>query len=152
MNFTLLSPSQRLVDWKELRESLKDKADSTVLNEIIKYWSKAPIILYSIDIDKPSEWPTPWELIYEGNFDSTSISFLMEQTLILSGWDPDRIRLSCLREKESNYKHMILVVDNQYVLNYSFGEIYPLDKLKEEILFSLLWNGETHIKEQNVKF
>lgn len=147
MDVQHLSPTQRILSWREFRTSIKDCSELDQLNKVVQFWSKAPIITYSIDWDKANSWPSVWELIHEGNFDTNAIAFLMEQTLIALGWDPERLLLSYIRLKDNSDQMMILCVDNKYVLNYSWGELYDIDKLRS-ICISLIkykWVDDGHI-------
>lgn len=146
MDFMHLSPTQRILSWREFRSSIKDLPENEQLEKIAVFWAKAPLIKYSIDWDKPATWPTAWELIHEGNFDSTAIAYLMEQTLITLGWDPDRLLLSYIRLRDNSDQMMVLVVDNLYVLNFSWGEVFDIDKLRPQCvsMVKYKWIENTH--------
>lgn len=148
MNFMHLNPTQRILSWRDFRSSIKDLPETEQLEQVAVFWAKVPLITYSIDWDKPATWPTAWELIHEGNFDSTSVAYLMEQTLITLGWDPDRLLLAYIRLRDNSDQMMVLVVDNQYVLNYSWGEVFDIDKIRQQCvsMIKYKWIDNAHQK------
>ena len=146
MNFLHLKPTQRILEWREFRSSIKDLSEIEQLEKIAEFWSKVPLITYSIDWDRPETWPTAWELIHEGNFDNSAIGYLIEQTLIAIGWDPERLLLTYVRDKTNEDRLMILIVDDKYVLNYSWGEVFDIDKIRPNCvsMIKYKWENSAH--------
>lgn len=134
-SFALMSSSQRILEWRTFRKSLVDKTELEQLEAVAQYWSKAPLQTFSIDWDKPDTWPTAWEILYECDFDSNSVAYMIEQTLILSGWDASRIRLCYINDIKLQVQMMVVIVDNKYILNYSLGEVFDLDRIKGNCIF-----------------
>lgn len=130
----LLSPKNRLRDWKEFKDAfLKKQTDLEQLELVNNYWQQFPIGGFTLDIDSPKLWPSPWELMYEGNLCQNSLAYLMEQTLILGDerWRYDRLELIFMDDKMLSKSLLILVIDNKYTLNYSQNEIINFDIIKE---------------------
>jgi hypothetical protein len=130
MNVFLLSPSQRILEWRKFRQNLNEFEEFQQLTETCKFWAQAPLQTYVLDWDQGSEWPTAWQLIHEGNFDTIVVSLLMEQTLILAGWNSSRLKLIFLKNTVIEDQMMILVVDNKWALNYSYGEVFDYTKIE----------------------
>lgn len=147
MDFIYSSPTQRILSWRDFRASIQNLPEVEQLEKTAIFWAKAPLITYSIDWDKASDWPTPWELIHEGNFDNTSIAYLMEQTLIALGWDSSRLELSYIRLKDNSDQMMILLVDDKYVLNYSWGEVFDIDRIRQYCvtMIKYKWSNNSRI-------
>lgn len=146
MDFMHLGASQRILYWRDFRISIKDLPEVDQLQKIAEFWSKAPLITYSIDWDRPDTWPSAWELIHEGNFDNSAIGYLMEQTLIMLDWSPDRLLLTYIRDKNNQDQMMILIVDDKYVLNYSWGEVFNIDAIRNNCvsMIKYKWNDNIH--------
>jgi hypothetical protein len=132
MNIFLLSATQRILEWRKFRSSLNNLPELEQLNQVSKFWASAPLTVYALDWDQPNTWPSAWQLISEGNFDSIVIAYLMEQTLILAGWDPARLQLIYLRNAKISDQMMIVLIDNLWALNYSVGEVFDYSKIKTD--------------------
>lgn len=119
----LESSEKRLQQWKAFRESLMPMDEPSQLKEVVDWFKQAPTVNFSIDCDDPSNWPTPWELIEDGKICDNGIALLMEQTLILVGWDPNRLQLILVKNVEDQILRLCLLVDDHYILNYSYSNI-----------------------------
>lgn len=130
MNPFLLSSSERLAAWRDFRSKISGLEETEQLNSLATWAGQIPTVTFSLDFDDPASWPTPWELIHENRFCSTGVAYLMEQTLIMMGWNPDRLKLIYMKNSEDQAQTMILVVDDTWVLNYSIGELFNFDTIR----------------------
>jgi len=130
MNPFLKSPEDRLKSWKNLRAELLKMNEEDQLTQLIKYWSQCPLSMHSFDWTDPDTWETPWEMLYHCNIDRNSIAYLMEQTLIIDGWDENRFKL--LMYKDTLEQILILLIDDSIVLNYDLHNKISIDDLKGE--------------------
>jgi hypothetical protein len=87
-----------------------------------------------VEWDEPNAWPTPWDLIHEGNPCTTGISYLMERTLVLSGWDPNRIHLVLVGDFHNSDQRMMPLVDDEWLLNYDIAELVDFDTLRSNVV------------------
>lgn len=130
----LLSPKERVRHWRDFRLSFsKDETDLEQLAKTVNYWHQFPILNHFLDIDLPNRWLTPWELIMGGDFCSDCLAYLMEQTLLMSDdrWTNNRLQLMYISDKVNYTLLMILVIDNKYVINYSYNDVNNFDIIKE---------------------
>ena len=130
MNPFLLSPSERLSEWRDFRASIQNMGDLDQLLKVARWGGQAPLCNYSMDWDNPKSWLTPWELIHEGTFCPTAVAYLMEQTLLMAGWDSSRLRLIYIKNQEEGVEKLLLLVDDAWVLNYSIGEVFNFDNIR----------------------
>lgn len=119
-----LSATDRIYHWKEFREDLDSiEDDRKLLLSVIKYWERWPIVLFSLDYDRPVSWATPWEIIHENYLCKSSLAYLMYHTLHLSNptrWPVKRLKLQLIKIEET---FLVLKVDNKYLLNFTLGEV-----------------------------
>jgi len=121
-----LPPERRLENWQNFRESLNTQDDFTQLESVATYWSMAPILNWYLDDEHPEEWPTPWEIIYDGNYCSTTIAFLMKETLRLSNgdkWENSRFSIKFIKDLKHDKMVTALIVDDEWVLNYDWSKV-----------------------------
>jgi len=127
MNPFLLSPSERLAEWREFRLRLDGLSEAEQLDQVAFWVSQAPTSTYVLDYNDPTTWPGPWELLNQGDFDDTAKAYLMEQTLVMIGWNPDRMRLHYVRNQNASMETMILLIDDKWALNYLHARVINFD-------------------------
>ena len=127
MNPFLLPPSERLAEWRTFRMSLETLEEMEQLKSVAKWVDQAPTCNGVLDIYDSKTWPGPWELLNTNDFDDTAKAYLMEQTLIMAGWAPERLRLHYVRNHEASMETMVLLVDNKWALNYQFSDVLNFD-------------------------
>jgi hypothetical protein len=149
-NFIFLTqPKQLLKLWKELRSSLdSEKTDIEHLKEVVEFWKHAPIGPRSINWDQPDQWPDPWQLMHEREFDESSIAIGMFYTLLLSAdqrWDSSRLGLLLINDSERKIQRLVLLVDKKLVMNLDYGTITDLSRIKNAwIQQKYAYDGKTH--------
>lgn len=124
--------SKRLVLWKQFRESLTNSVPEQQQLELVANWfGQIPTVNYSMDCDDCSNWPTPWELLEDGNICETGLAYLMERTLVLCpyNWAPDRLELILIKEPQAEILRLCLLVDNKHLLNYSHSQVIDWNKI-----------------------
>jgi hypothetical protein len=131
MNPFLLPEKDRLLSWRELRNLIQAASDLEKYNLLVKWWSRAPICAYSIDLHDCTHWPTPWELLNENMFCTSAIAFMMAHTLALTGFDKSRIKLVYVRGNSD--ERLVVVIDDVVTLNYSYGELFEWSSVQEEV-------------------
>lgn len=127
MNPFLLPHSELLAEWRAFRISLETLQEHEQLDQVAKWVGLAPLSTHVLDIFDSSAWPGPWELLNQGDFDDTAKAYLMEQTLIMAGWAPERLRLHYVRNHSASMETMVLLVDNKWALNYLHGDVLNFD-------------------------
>lgn len=137
MNVFLQSPDDRLRHWKDFRKSIAGKDEATQLQEVANFWGKAPLVTCAFDWTAPvKDWRTPWEMIHDGYFCRNGVALLMAHTLLLTGkWTTDRLKLYMIRDLVISDQCIMLVVDNQWLLNYSIGQVVDLSSITQHCEF-----------------
>lgn len=127
MNPFLLPPSERLAEWREFRLGLSGLGDMEQLKSVAQWVGQVPTSTFVLDYDDSASWPGPWDLLNQGDFDDVAKAYLMEQTLFMAGWAPERMKLIMVRNQPASYQTMILLVDNKWALNYQHAEVFNFD-------------------------
>lgn len=133
--------------WRDLRNSLSsDKSDHDHLELTVDFWSFAPIQSRILDWDNPKNWPDPWQLIHNCQYDESCIALGMFHTLWLTTderWQNNRLELKLIKDPERALQQIILVVDNTYKLNLDYRKINS-DKEKYFIQETYEFDGKIH--------
>lgn len=116
MNIFQLTYDQRLQNWYELRNKIKDFDTKTKCVEVDNWWQKAPLVNHYLHEDFQEIWPGPWELLCENNYCTIARGLGMVYTLHLLGIKD----IAFAKAKDYNSEDVVLVlVDNaKYILNY----------------------------------
>jgi hypothetical protein len=79
-----ISCRDRILRWREWRNSLADLSLDDCLKEVAVAWAKAPVVNHYLTPDNISEWPDPWNLINDNIYCDLAITLGMYYSLILS--------------------------------------------------------------------
>jgi len=122
---------ERLRLWKNLREDIKDLPLDIQLERVAKFCSTIPFGSRTLDYYDPTNWPTPWEILFHGSFCTSSISLLIFYTFVLLSVS-SALELM-LVEDESGGIYLLPIVDNHYVLNHHLGQISKYPEVKDSL-------------------
>jgi len=125
----LMSPNARLKKWRSFRKDLVNLEYMDAITACVELWSSAPISSRVLDIYNTDTWLRPWDLLWSGDLDQDAITLGMAYTLQLGGISDNEIRL--VQDQNKTFLKLIVVVDNQYVLSYSYGEIEDIKVLED---------------------
>jgi len=121
MNWNTIPNNERLHLWKSLRSEIYDLSLNEQLSKISKFCATMPMGRRTVDYYSPTDWPTPWEILFYGEFCKSSISLLMFYTIVLLDNKEQNTELWLVKDNHSDY--LLPVIDNRYILNYEIGEI-----------------------------
>lgn len=115
-----LTQTQRFSKWKQFRSDLNYIEDNNdLINAVAKFFSDMPQGPRAVDYYTPNSWPTPWEILHEGNFCVNAISLLMYHTLDMTPTFTGDIKLVLIEDDDT---FIVPIIDNEYLLNYHIGE------------------------------
>ena len=121
---------QRLEVWSCLRQSLESSNDA--FQEVIDFYRQAPRASIHTDPWSKEMWPSPWELIYENQYDDFCTVLGMCYSLQLT----DRFKGSTFEIHIctiSSLSYLYLLFVDDYVLNYDEGKVVMREDLPPEI-------------------
>lgn len=149
MNPFMLSAPERLDAWIEFRDSLSKFDETEQLAKVASFWAQCPFARWYLDPDSPQDWPTAWEMLHDGEYCKNTIALGMEYTLILSGWDRNRVKLKMIRNSDDGEEFFVVIIDDSLVLNYSYGEVDTVTNLLQSTTIKLTYGntGKTHKRE-----
>jgi hypothetical protein len=130
MNPFLLPGTERILSWRNFRKSLENLTTLEQLEKTAEWWSKCPESFPKLDDFNMKDWPSPWQLLQEGDLCPTSIAYMIAKTIDMI--DKKDIKLMLIKNTLEHIQKMVVVVDQTYVLNYDYGKIYDFQKLKQE--------------------
>lgn len=140
-------PSERLDEWTTFRDGLPSLSESEQLSQVCRWWGLAPLNKRSLDPQDPKSWMTVWEMLHTGDMCQNSIAIAMESTLRLSGWDASRLALQMVRSEEENAEFLVVKIDDEYLLNYSYATPVNLDAtIRNDITieFEIQYSGRAY--------
>jgi hypothetical protein len=128
MIWNTIPNDERLRLWKNLRNEIQDLQLKEQLTELAKFCSKMPFGARTLDYYDPTEWLSPWEILFHGSFCTSSISLLMYYTLTLLKTPPE-VELFLVEDEDGMY--LLPIINDQFVLNYELGTVNNYLEIKE---------------------
>ena len=126
-----LSYEQRLASWRYLRDCVETAQDP--IQEVIDFYSKAPLHTIAADPYTPSTWPDPWELLEENIYcpfvKILAICYTLQLTDVLSGAD---FEIHITYDREMSQTFYLLYVNNQ-VIGYQHDKAITTDELPKTL-------------------
>tara|TARA_B100000035_G_scaffold314094_1_gene329436 strand:+ start:9674 stop:10108 length:435 start_codon:yes stop_codon:yes gene_type:complete len=115
------APKTRLKLWRDFRLQL-DSVDyeEDCLQAVVDWWKSAPVGSRELDIYDVESWPDPWQLVYNNALDENSIALGIAYTLHLIDWECEVL---LVQNQEESWIRLIVLVDDKYVLNYTYGKV-----------------------------
>ena len=130
MIWNTIPNEERLRLWKKLREDIKDLPVKEQLDNVAKFCSTMPYGSRTIDYYSPEEWPSPWDILFHGDFCTSSISLLMHYTLTLL---PSEKKLELVLVEDDDGVFLLPIIDDQFVLNYQLGQVSMYSEIQNDI-------------------
>ena len=91
----------------------------------MEWWKTAPIVSVSIDPVNSEHWPTPWEMLHQGDFCDNSLALGMSYTIYYANNDIPN-ELVYITDRQNSIEKLCAWIDNKYLLNYEHGVISTL--------------------------
>jgi len=111
---------ERIGRWTNLRSEITSLEQDQQLTAIAEFFSSVPISSRTIDFYTPETWPTPWETLYHNELCQSSVSLIMYHTLMLLDKECD---VEIILINDGTDRYLLPIINNQYILNYEFGQI-----------------------------
>jgi hypothetical protein len=137
--------SQKILAWRTLRQELLGKNLDQIIEEINDWWTFSPWVKKTLDPYNPDMWPNPWDMLNRGEFCRSAIALGQAYTLWLCApyANTELWLVNNFSEKDI---HLVVVIDEKYVLNYTLGQVLTLDKCDFEVLNKFTRDNLNHIK------
>lgn len=122
-----LHRDDKLKAWREFRDSLE--TSETPLEDVARFWSKAPFGAKYLDPYHTASWPDPWKLVIDDRYDLLAISLGMCYTFQLTARFKKSdigIHMSIVPNNDNCYS---CVIDNTHVLNFHHGLVATVQDL-----------------------
>jgi hypothetical protein len=145
MNPFILSARDRLDHWKQFRKELLALQEKEQTERVARYWALAPLSRIAYDVERPDTWMTPWEMVSAGDWCRNSVAIGMEFTLRLAGWHPDRLQLENIKDYDLCDQMMVLIIDGQRVMNYTYAEVVDYPIAKHDVVGRWRFSGKFYV-------
>ena len=115
-----LKPDDRLDRWKQFRKRLGTLPLEPALAECVDFWQKAPFTPYYLEHTDLTEWPDPWQLVYENYYCDLAKALGIVYTLHLSEHGKNlEMSIRVYRDPASRGQYNLAWIDQgKYVLNF----------------------------------
>lgn len=139
------STTEKILAWRELRtNSVLNSVEATIAS-VNSWWTYSPWVKKTIDPYKPETWPTPWDMINRGEFCRSAIALGQAYTLWMCAPDT-KVELWLVNNFSEKDVHLVAVIDEKTVLNYTLGQVMNIEECDFEVLNKITKSDLTHIK------
>jgi len=115
-----LNHDDKISSWAEHRSQLETCDDP--FQTVIDFWRDAPFVPYNRNIDPfdSDNWPTPWEIIVDNQYDDFTKSLMIAYSLkFTQRFSNSAIDVRIAIDKIKNIYYNIVCVDNKWAVNYN---------------------------------
>ena len=116
MNPFTMSFDTRLAEWYDLRRSIQDSGLEELCIAVDKFWQQCPLTNYYLHPHDITDWPDPWQLIYDNTYCYYSRALGNIYTLAILGIK--EVDLAIAIDYTDTEVVLVLVDNAKYVLNY----------------------------------
>lgn len=115
-----LHANDRLDHWKSFRSKIGTLELEQALQECNHFWQSTPFTPFYLDYKDFTDWPDPWQLIYENCYCDLAKALGIVYTLHLSA-HRNNVNLAihiCQDTKSRAQYNLVWINQGKYVLNY----------------------------------
>ena len=117
-----------LADWRDLRSGISHLPVEQQIQAVAEFIAPIPYGARTVDYSSPTEWPTPWDILANRQFCTSSISLLAYHTLAMVS---DAV-LSLDLIDDGGTLYLVVVVDG-LVINFYPGVAIPKTELAKRV-------------------
>ena len=134
-----LMPNERLRHWSDFRKQISQLSLVEAIDQTQHLWCYAPFVKHYLDETRVSEWPDPWELVYENYYCDLAKALGMLYTLCLSDHkDTVSMELRIYKDANANQYNLVWINDGLYVANYQFNEVVNKTQIDNTLVLHTL--------------
>lgn len=137
--------TEKILAWRELREQTKEKTLDEIVALVNEWWTYTPWVRKTIDPYNSESWPTPWDMIGKGEFCRSAIALGQAYTMWLC-FPNSKTELWLVNNFSEQDIHLVVVIDEKTVLNYTLGQVLALEECNFEVLNKITKDNLVHIK------
>ena len=137
--------TEKILGWRSLREQARDLTLEEIIELVNTWWTYTPWVRKSIDPYHPETWPSPWTMINKGEFCRSSIALGQAYTLWLCA-PTNLTELWLINNFSEREIHLVVVIDEKIILNYTLGLVLKLEECNFELLNKITRSDLNHIK------
>ena len=137
--------TEKILAWRELRQNAMGMTVDDLVQAVNTWWTFSPWVRKTIDPYKPETWPNPWDMINRGEFCRSAIALGQAYTLWITAPNSN-VELWLVNNFSEKDVHLVAVIDEKTVLNYTLGHVLPIEQCDFETLNKIVKSDLPHIK------
>jgi len=139
-----LSAEDRLRSWRDFRNSLEKLPLEQALSQTAELWSRTPFSPYYLDINDPTNWPDPWQLINENYYCDIAKCLGIIYTISLTTHIKDlEIEFRNYTNPKTRHSYNLSWINQgKYVLNLIDGEVVNKEQLDKTFKLNQLLTAD----------
>lgn len=116
MNPFQLTYTDRLREWRDLRNAIKTQTVQDQCIAIDRWWQQAPLVNHHFHWHDTQQWTDPWEMLSENLYCTLTRAVGMCYTLLMN--EVSDIQLVQVQDQQAEEHYLVLVDGSKYILSY----------------------------------
>jgi hypothetical protein len=129
---------KRISYWKDFREELETTNDP--LNDVIRFWNKAPISARTCDPYDKETWPEAWQLIEENKYCEFGKILGIYYTIYNTDRYQNAIYKIILGQDRKEQKLYYLLIVDDIVIGYYYDKTVHISDLPKSLEFQQVFD------------
>jgi len=129
------NPEDRLRAWVGFRNTLETSI--TPLEDVVEFYSSAPLVAIQVDPYNKETWPDPWELLYDNKYCDFAKILGIASTLKLTDRFTDvPMMIHIFTDRENSELKYLLIIDKN-VIGYDQNNVVDISKISCKFKFDM---------------
>jgi hypothetical protein len=130
-----LSEKERILSWRQLRNTIKSLPIPDACDAVAGWWAQAPLHAHGLDYNDLDSWKDPWAMLEDNYFNRNTLAYMIWQTFELSDANKFSAKLILIHDFDVAVDdiYWTVLVDSKYVLNYNIAKTDLLSNIKKNI-------------------
>lgn len=133
MTIWTMQPHERLRWWHQFRNEISKKSLEEAVWDTNHLWSYSPFVNQYLHQDNISNWPDPWELMYDNYYCDLARALGIVYTLYFTSHKPE-MSISIFLDRDTNETYNLsLVNEGKYVCNLIHDEVVNISQIPKSM-------------------
>lgn len=129
------NPEDRLRAWVAFRNTLE--TSDTPLQDVVEFYSSAPLVAIQVDPYNKETWPDPWELLNDNKYCDFAKILGIASTLKLTDRFTDvPMMIHIFTDRENSELKYLLIIDKN-VIGYDQNNVVDISKISCKFKFDM---------------
>jgi len=134
MTIWTMQPHERLRWWRQFRNEISKKSLEEAVWDTNHLWSYSPFVNQYLHQDNISNWPNPWELMYDNYYCDLARALGIIATLYLTKHQSTPMEIAIYLDNDTKeYYNLALIDKRKYVCNLEHDQVVNITQISKNL-------------------